>query len=195
MRGILIGAACMAMALSTPIAAQEQAAPTLDQQMARFLTDAIANSQYDQRGDSWSVISSRTSSTARWHLYSTEDDDPRQGVHRNGWISAEGWNASATACGDEDTVHALALKATFPRVTVEELIAALSTQGAIVEFTEQDAESGRAAITHYNRGPRTLRWSEECTSPYSAAAQRCWTHYTLELTPSPIAAACSVAGR
>jgi len=195
MRGVLIFAACMAMALATPIAAQEQAAPSMAQQMARFITDAIANSQYDQRGDSWSVISARTSRTARWHLYSTEDDDPREGVHRNGWIPAGGWNASATACGDAETVHGLALKSTHPRVSAEDLLAAIRAEGAAAAIIEQGEDTGRASVTQFTQAPRTLRWSMECTPPGAAMAQRCWTLFTLELTQSPIARECSVRGR
>lgn len=195
MRAVLIGAACLAMAAATPIAAQEREPPTLVHEMARFIIAGIAETQYESWGYGWSAVSTRVSNIARWHLYSTEDSDSRPGIQRNGWIHASGWNASATACGDEDSVHALALRADYPRVTSAELFDALRAQGATVEIVAQDEESGRVRVTQGARGVRELRWAEQCTSPYSAAAQRCWINYTLELTHSPIASACSVPGR
>lgn len=95
-------------------------------------------------------------------------------------IDGEGENVSVSIYGGDRRVTELSFR--FERDDVEEaLVAALREAGAELR-TESVTERGSDyTLEPRERDATTLRHNVSCTSPRSAAAQRCWTTLTLTL--------------
>jgi hypothetical protein len=184
-------AAVFAMAmLSSPASAQDQ--PTAEQAMARVIHGALAPSSLGDWRYRWDAVSIRISRDMHWHLVGPDDAD-EETVSRNGWITGGGEQIGVTAYGVGETVGGLGMVydrwPQFDGVPLP-LIAALAELGVEAieiartfapEFNHTDAPVIVYRLTAPGRDSGALKLSEHCTSPRSAAAQRCTMSYTLEL--------------
>lgn len=184
-------AAVLAMAmLSSPASAQDQ--PTAEQAMARVINGALAPSSLGDWRYRWDAVSIRISRDMLWHLVGPDDAD-EETVGRNGWITSDGDQISVTAYGARETVDGLSMSYDrWPQFDGEPLplITALAELGVEAteiarsvapEFYHTDAPVIVYRLTAPGRDSGALKLSEHCTSPQSAAAQRCTMSYTLEL--------------
>ena len=186
-----VAAAVLAMAmLSSQASAQDQ--PTAEQAMARVIHGALAPSSLGDWRYRWDAVSIRISRDMHWHLVGPDDAD-EETVGRNGWITSDGDQISVTAYGARETVDGLSMSYDrWPQFDGEPLplIAALAELGVEAteiarsvapEFYHTDAPVIVYRLTAPGRDSGALKLSEHCTSPQSAAAQRCTMSYTLEL--------------
>ena len=186
-----VAAAVLAMAmLSSQASAQDQ--PTAEQAMARVIHGALAPSSLGDWRYRWDAVSIRISRDMHWHLVGPDDAD-EETVGRNGWITSDGDQISVTAYGAGETVDGLSMSYDrWPQFDGEPLplIAALAeleveateiARTVAPEFYHTDAPVIVYRLTAPGRDSGRLKRSQHCTSPQSAAAQRCTMSYTLEL--------------
>lgn len=184
-------AAMLAMAmLASPACAQDE--PTAEAAMARVIHGALAPSSLGDWRYRWDAVSIRISRDMHWHLAGPDDADAKT-ITRNGWISGGGLQIGVSAHGAGDTVASLAMDYNrWPQFDDEPLpvIAALAEFGVkATEIARKDAPDfyhADAPIVVYRlsapgRDSAALTQSVQCTSPQSAASQRCTMSYTLEL--------------
>ena len=176
--------------LAFPASAQDQ--PTAEQAMARVIQGALAPSSLGDWRYRWDAVSIRISRDMHWHLAGPDEAD-EQTISRNGWISGGGQQIGVTAYGAGETVGGLSIDYDrWPQFDGEPhpLIAALAELGVEAteiartvapEFYHTDTPVIVYRLTAPGRDSGTLKRSEQCTSPQSAAAQRCTMSYTLEL--------------
>jgi hypothetical protein len=184
-------AAVFAMAmLASPANAQDQ--PTAEKAMARVIHGALAPSSLGDWRYRWDAVSIRISSKMHRHLAGPDDAD-EETISRHGWITGGGEQIGVTAYGAGETVGSLVMDYNrWPQFDGEPgpLIAALADLGveateiarnAAPEFYHTDSPIIVYRLTAPGRDSGALTRSEHCTSPQSAAAQRCTMSYTLEL--------------
>jgi hypothetical protein len=192
MRSSSVSAVILASALAAvalPAAAQEQT--TAEDAMASVIHAALAPSSYGDWRYRWDAVSIRISSLMHWHLPGP-DKPGEEAITRRGWISANGQQVSVTAHGIGETVTGLALGYSgWPGYEVERgtLIEALAARGVTVtetsrneapEFFHTDEPVILYRLSAEGRHDAALKQTHTCTSPRSAAAQRCDTTYLLD---------------
>lgn len=192
MRSSGISAAIFASALSAmalPAAAQEQ--PTAEDAVAGVIHAALAPSTYGDWRYSWDAVSIRISSLMHWHVPGPEKPG-EDAITRRGWIPTNGRQISVTAHGIGETVTGLALGYSgWPGYQVEHgtLIEALAARGVTVtetsrneapEFFHTDEPIILYRLSAEGRHEAALKQTHICTSPRSAAAQRCEITYLLD---------------
>lgn len=160
--------------------------------MADVIRAALAPSDHGDWRYNWGAVSARISSKMHWHLPGPDapDADP---VTRRGWIPGAGFQIGVMATGLGETVRTLSFEINTWRETGDvhsDLLAALSEVG--IEATETrrspapDFQHTDTPIIDYRlstagRDEGVLTRVVSCTSPRSAAAQRCSATYVLEL--------------
>jgi hypothetical protein len=152
---------------------------------ARLMVEVLAPSSYGDWAYSWGAVSSRISRHMHWHL---PDPDPRDRggdaeIRRNGWIDEQGRNVGVTAIGDEARVLKLHFRIDDTR-SEHALLDALRASGD-VQVEQAPEPFARYTLTPRDRDAASLERVLSCTSPRSAAAQRCWLDYTLTLPRRP----------
>jgi|CXWL01.1.fsa_nt_gi hypothetical protein len=184
MRALLVFVVALLCAVA-PARADEQAI-SAERLTARLMIEALAPSSYGEWAYDWGPVSARVSRHMHWHIF---EPDPRDRpadyvARRNGWIDAPGRDVSVSVFGGEQRVGELSF--TFNARDDELLvIAALRAEGAGVDVVRETDESGEYRLAIAEHEPAVLRVEHRCTSPRSAAAQRCWSTYTLRFDPSP----------
>ncbi len=187
--GILSAIAIAAAGLA-PANADEPA--SLQEAMAKLIHAAMAPSDHGDWVYTWDGLSTRVSSLMHWHLAGPPDPGETT-ITRRGWISTTGRQAGVTAYGEGGAVSALSIEAdvwySF-NVGPTSLLPALAAQNITVveverreaaEFANTDEPVIVYALSAPGRDTLRLTHSVQCTSPRSAAAQRCESHYTLAL--------------
>lgn len=176
--------------LAGPASAQDQ--PTAEQAMARVIQGALAPSSLGDWRYRWDAVSIRIARDMHWHL-AGPDDASEETLSRHGWISGGGEQIGVTAYGAGETVGGLTMDYNrWPQFDGEPLpliaaLAGLGVEAAEIarnvapEFYHTDAPIIVYRLTAPGRDGGALKLSEQCTSPRSAAAQRCTMSYTLEL--------------
>ncbi|GAM97176.1 hypothetical protein U91I_00801 [alpha proteobacterium U9-1i] len=147
---------------------------------ARLMIEALAPSSHGDWAYGWGPVSARTARHMHWHLF---EPDPRDRpddyvARRNGWIDGPGQNVGVSAFGGERRVTELSFELSRPdhRGAVFD---ALRAEGAGLELLRESEDFVEYRLSIAERHPANLMAIEHCTSPRSAAAQRCWTIYTL----------------
>lgn len=185
-----LAAALLAGAITVPASAQQPA--STEKSVARVIHGAMAPSSYGDWRYRWDAVSARISSLMHWHIYGRDpaDDDT---LTRRGWISTPGLQIGVSAYGDGETVSSLAFEVHGRRAvdaTEDAVLVALSAEGVAANEIEQreppEFFHTETPIIIYRlsapqREEATLTISESCTSPRSAAAQRCSINYELAL--------------
>jgi hypothetical protein len=150
---------------------------------ANVLIQTLAPSgQGDWRYD-WGAVSSRASRFVHWHIF---EPDPRDRpadatVRRNGWIEAPGKQIGVSVFGGDRRVTMLSME--YHEFHNLDLLEALAAEGAQVSFQADYESHSEYIITPPGREAGLLTMRRVCTSPRSAAAQRC--HNEAELTFAP----------
>jgi hypothetical protein len=187
---VLLAALLTGATTVSPARAQEQ--QSAEAAMAAVIRNALAPASYGDWRYSWSAVSSRISSLMHWHLYGPETGDETS-IKRNGWISASGQQIGVSAHGEGDTVLSLTFeikKWRFVESDHDALAAALAADDVAMvetarrappEFYHTDTPVVVYSLTAPERDPGILTRTESCTSPRSAAAQRCEVSYELAL--------------
>ena len=177
-------------AFACPAGAQDE--PTAEAAMARVIHGALAPSSLGDWRYRWDAVSIRISRDMHWHLAGPDDAD-EDTITRNGWISGGGLQIGVSAYGSGDTVTGITMDYNrWPQFDDEPLpvLAALTELGVeATEIERKDAPNfyhADAPIVVYRlsapgRDSAELTQSVQCTSPQSAASQRCSMSYTLEL--------------
>lgn len=176
-------------AMALPAAAQDH--PTAEDAMARVIHAALAPSSQGDWRYRWDALSIRISSLMHWHLPGP-DKPGDDAITRRGWIPVKGAQIGVTAHGIGQTVTGLALSYSGrPRLQSEQdsLIEALATRGVTAtetsrtdapDFFHTDEPLIVYQLSTEGRHEAALRQTHTCTSPLSAAAQRCETTYLLD---------------
>lgn len=144
------------------------------------MIEALAPSSYGDWAYRWGPVSARTARHMHWHLF---EPDPRDRpddyvARRNGWIDAPGQDVSVSAFGGEERVTELSFR--FNREDyADAVLVALRAEGATLEVVRESEDMSEFRLRLAERQAATILSLSECTSPRSAAAQRCWTTYTL----------------
>jgi len=175
MRAALIA---LAMTLLPAFAhAQEGRVDRSETPIVRAVADAIIQtlpeSRYREWGYSWGAVSVRVSRIIHWHIF---EPDPRDRpadaiVRRNGWVEAPGAQVGASVFGNDEKVTALSFE--YSTFTNLDVLDALRDAGADVSFQADYETYSEYVIRPPDREPGLLTLSRTCTSPRSAAAQRC----------------------
>jgi hypothetical protein len=164
-----------------PARAQEEEA-TAHQLAARLMIEALAPSSHGDWAYDWGPVSARTARHMHWHLF---EPDPRDRpddyvARRNGWIDAPGQDVGVSAFGGERQVTELSFRFDQEDDTGA-VLDALRAEGATLELVREGEAFSEFRLNVTERKLVTILSLSECTSPRSAAAQRCWTTYTLRL--------------
>ena len=179
-------------ALAPPSRAQEP--PTASDAIAGVIHAALAPNGLGDWRYGWDAVSIRISSKLHWHLPGP-DKPGASAIARRGWISTTRRQIGVEAHGEGETVTSLTFDYDmWPQFDSdsgpESLEAALATLGvAITEITRKPSPDFFHAdepvivyrLSASGRDDGTLTRTTQCTSPQSAASQRCSTSYVLEL--------------
>lgn len=173
--------------LFAPFASAQEAERTREQAAAFLISQALAPAQYDW-GTGWGPVSVRTARHMHWHLFEPDprNREPDAIVRRNGWIDGPGYSLGVSVFGNDTNVTELSFE--FARDVAgrgETLLEALAAEGVAVTAVRDEEDSGEYRIAAPEKRDATLLRQRECTSPYAAAAQRCWTIFTLRFDPIP----------
>lgn len=180
---LLAGALAVA---GQPALAQPE--PTADEAMANVIHAALAPESYGDWAYDWDAVSARISRLMHWHMPGPDKPDADE-IVRRGWISTAGMQISVKASGKGEAVTSLSFEINQRprgRDDTSDLMGALSARGVAVAETERSAPpdflNSDAPIIVYalsaaGRDNATLTRVQSCTSPMSAAAQRCTTTY------------------
>jgi hypothetical protein len=186
----ILGAIAIAAAGFAPASADEPA--SLQEAMARLIHAAMAPSDHGDWVYTWDGLSTRVSSLMHWHLAGRDDPDEPT-ITRRGWISTAGKQAGVTAYGEDDTVSSLSFEAEawysfnpgptslLPALAAQDITVVEMERRKATEFSNTDEPVIVYALSAPDRDTLRLTHSIQCTSPRSAAAQRCESHYTLAL--------------
>lgn len=174
-----LGGSAMAQT-PTPAATEESA-------IGHLVVATLAPVSYGARAYDWDAVSIRISSHMHWHLAPPDrrDRSLKALVSRNGWIG-DGLDVAVTAHGDDEGVRTLWFRygaRTGGPGGADKLGEALRAQGAAVEVRQSPSMLAAYTITPPGRHAALLAVRQHCTSPQSAAAQRCW----LEAVLTPLA--------
>jgi hypothetical protein len=175
----LFSAVLMGLSLAFAPAAFAHEEPEPGAGIAQVIVNALAPSSYDDWGYDWGPVSARVSRHMHWHLF---EPDPRDRpadyvAQRNGWIDAVGVSIGVSAYGGERRVTELSFRLNEPHDI--DVRAALTEAGVVVETLREAEDLAQYRITAPERHPAWLTRVDQCTSPRSRAAQRCWSIYTL----------------
>jgi len=140
---------------------------------ANVIAQVLPESQYRDWGYRWDAVTARISRLVHWHIYAP---DPRERpadaiVRRNGWLEAPGAQIGVSVFGGDDQVTAVSFD--YDEFSNLDLLDALRDTGAEVSFQSDYESYSEYIITPPGREPGLLTLSRRCTSPNSAAAQRC----------------------
>lgn len=192
MRSFGVSAAMLAGALAAmalPVVAQEQ--PTAEDAMANVIHAALAPSSYGDWRYRWDAVSIRISNLMHWHLPGP-DKPGEDAITRRGWISANGRQVGVAAHGTGENVTGLAFDhAGWLGLDREpgRLIEALAARGVTTtetgrneapDFYHSDEPIIVYRLSAEGRDDGVLTQTHKCTSPRSAAAQRCEITYLLD---------------
>ena len=151
--------------------------------VARIIVEALAPNGETASAYRWDAVSTRVSRHMHWHIYAPDPRDRgEEDVRRNGWIAAADRDVSVSVLGGDTNVTRLSF--TLPvAVTSLEVLGAIRRTGAEVSFQADFESYSEYWIAPAGRDAATLSSHRICTSPYSAARQRC--HDELVLTFEP----------
>lgn len=187
---LVVSATVLIVLANVPALAQEP--PNPEKAMAGIIRSALAPSNLGDWRCDWTAVSSRVSSLMHWHVYGRDAPEENELVRR-GWVSAAGRSIGVEAWGSDTAVTNLSFEYnSWPQFGDEDphLIAALAAEGVTAAEIERRASpkffhSEEPVIvyrlTAAGLDPARLTLSTQCTSPQSAASQRCTISYTLEL--------------
>lgn len=163
--------------LVTPARAQDE--PTAVTAVAQLMVKALAPSSYGDWAYRWGAVSIRISRDMHWHLFEPDARDrPADAVaRRNGWINVRGQNVGISAFGGDEVVTHLTFD--LPAASTLALVEALRAEGAEVAFQADYEAYLEYVVTPAGRDTGLLTSTRICTSPFSAAAQRCHDEMTL----------------
>jgi hypothetical protein len=152
---------------------------------ANVLIQTLGPSEYGDWRYDWGAVSSRVSRLVHWHIFEPDPRDRPAGaiVRRNGWIEVPGTHIGASVFGGDRRVTMLSLQ--YDEFHNLDLLEALAAEGAQVSFQADYESYSEYIITPPGREAGLLTLRRICTSPQSAAAQRC--HNEAELTFDPAA--------
>lgn len=178
MARILLSIFAALAVLVTPARAHDTT-PTAEQGLIRVMIEALAPSTQGDWAYRWDAVSIRVSRFMHWHLYGPEPTDraPDGITRRNGWIDGAGWDVGVSAFGVDDRVTELSFEVHDAFALT--LIEALRAEGVEVSFSSEDESTSQYVITPPGRDSGLLTTQRVCTSPHSAAAQRCHEVLTL----------------
>lgn len=150
----------------------------------------------------WSRFGARAGGGVYWHLRGPGEGDP---TRPTGWVETPGRSLPLTACGDADSVRALAMLSID--WNEQAVVQAFAQRGAVaVEIGREGRalnrpdgdQPGRIVwrIEAADRDPAVLSAAFGCTPEGAAHAPRCWTDWRLDLAPASEGhEACAVGGR
>jgi len=163
--------------LVTPARAQDE--PTPVAAVAELMVKALAPRSYGDWAYRWGAVSIRISRDMHWHLFEPDARDrPADAVaRRNGWITVRGQSVGISAFGGDQFVTHLTFE--LPAASTLTLVEALRMAGAEVSFQADYETYSEYVVTPAGRRPGLLTSTRICTSPQSAAAQRCHDEMTL----------------
>jgi hypothetical protein len=150
---------------------------------ANVLIQTLAPSgQGDWRYD-WGAVSPRVSRLVHWHIFEPDPRDRPAGaiVRRNGWLEVPGKQIGVSVFGDDDHVTMLSME--YREFHNLDLLEALAAEGAQVTFRADYESYSEYIVTAPGREAGLLTVRRICTSPRSAAAQRCHNEAELTFTP------------
>lgn len=141
--------------------------------VAGVILAAMPEERYASWGYGWGPMSSRVSPLVHWHIYGPDRPAPASSdiVERNGWIAGEGYSLQVTVRGVEAQVIEISIDAN--RFSSETLLDVLRVQGATISFEGDDESSMYYWVVTPGRTGARLALTRTCTSPNSAAMQRC----------------------
>lgn len=140
---------------------------------ANVIIQALPESQYANWGYRWDAMTIRITRLVRWHIYAPDPRDrPADAiVRRNGWLETPGASVGVSVFGNDETVTALSFD--YNDFTNLDLLDALRDAGVQVSFQADYESYSEYIVTPPGREAGLLTLSRTCTSPRSAAAQRC----------------------
>lgn len=196
MRGLIL-----TIALMIAPAAQAQSLARLESAIAETVIAALPPAGSNTAAYEWRSLESRWA-WVRPHFTAPFETSETDHFIWRGWMSVGGDQADFVACGGEQTAMAFALKS--PSYDVGDalgpmMIAELQAQGAVV--TPRETPDLFDVTAPGREGVLQVRTAWSCTSPMSAAAQRCWTDIQVVLpsrSPDSVGAAaaeCSASRR
>lgn len=181
MRGLAV---FLALLLAAPFARAQVPREERDRHyrdaIAQTLIDAMRPADHGDWAEHWSSVGSRMRH-ARWHLAPLERPHESGSLRRTGWLSEAGTQAGILACGGAEDVYVIAFNMpdSMTSDTGLGVLDALRERGAIVEPLSATRDSGEYTLTVPGRISARLTRELSCTSPMSAAAQRCETDFRL----------------
>jgi hypothetical protein len=151
---------------------------------ANVLIQTLAPRDYGDWRYDWAAVSARTARHVHWHIFASDARDraPDAIARRNGWIEAEGAQIGVSVFGTDERATMLSLE--YDEFHNFDLIEALRAEGAEVSFQADYESYSEYIVTPPARQTGLLTVHRRCTSPQSAAAQRC--HNEAELTFDPL---------
>ena len=140
---------------------------------ANVIIQALPETQYGDWGYRWDAMTVRITRFVRWHIYAPDPRDRAADaiVRRNGWLEVPGAGIGVSVFGGDEKVTALSFE--YDDFTNLDLIDALRDAGAEVSFQADYESYSEYVVTPPGREAGLLTLSRRCTSPRSAAAQRC----------------------
>jgi hypothetical protein len=181
MRALLVSLALVLApaAAVAQINSETRAYAPIVQAVAGLMIEALAPSDYGDWAYDWGPVSARVSRHMHWHIF---EPDPRDRpadavVRRNGWIDGEGANVGVSVFGTDERVTMLTFEVRAFHTLY--LLEALRAQGVDVRFVGDDESSSDYMLVAPGRREGRLTSTTVCTSPQSAAAQRCHNALTL----------------
>lgn len=177
MRGLVLIAALLCAA---PAQAQDQA-PRMEALIAQTAIAALPETGSATRAYRWDAFIARMSPVT-WHFDAAFETHQRGHFLQRGYLTVPGEQADVVACGIETQAMAFAVELSSFSFEHEDwgslVLEALRAAGADVRARG----AMQYDVTAPGRdGEMQLRIAEECTSPMSAAAQRCWTSIVFTL--------------
>ncbi len=153
------------------------------QATATIIAQALPESRYKAWGYRWDAVSARVSRLVRWHIFEPDARNrPADAVvRRNGWIEAPGAQIGISVFGNDDAVTALSFE--YDEFTNLDFLDALRDAGVAVSFQADHEMYSEYIVTSPEREAGVLTLHQRCTSPHSAARQRCTNVAELKLTP------------
>lgn len=177
----------LAVLLFAPVADAQERQSLRDEPIVRAAANVLIHTlapseQGDWRYD-WGAVSPRVSQLVHWHMF---EPDPRDRpadaiVRRNGWIEVPGQQIGVSVFGGDLRVTMLSLE--YSAFHNLDLLEALAAEGAQVSFQTDYESYSEYIITPPGREAGLITVRRLCTSPQSAASQRC--HNEAELTFAP----------
>lgn len=172
---------------AAPIASAQERQSLRDEPIVRaaatVLINALAPSEAGDWRYDWGAVSPRVSRLVHWHIFEPDPRDRPAGaiVRRNGWIEAPGKQIGVSVFGDDDHVTMLSIE--YHEFHNLDLLEAIAAEGAEVSFQADYESYSEYIVTPPGRRAGLLTVSRACTSPQSAAAERCTNRAALTFSP------------